>query len=120
MLAVCVQALEVQVQDAENELDALEETGSFVEKASELVSRAVHLQGAAMTQTRARVHEDEQRLISVHLKHQAAQLVREDMEGKGCCREGRKRRQERDRVWDRQRRKRLQTNLNLLRVQSRI
>jgi hypothetical protein len=49
------QALGVQVQDSENEMDALDETGLFVQKIAALVDKWIVQQSADVTETRQRV-----------------------------------------------------------------
>ena len=45
-----LEALAVQVQDSDNEMDALEDTGVFIEKTAALVEGALHLQRLALSQ----------------------------------------------------------------------
>lgn len=73
-LAERLQALSVQTQDYENELDALDEVGGFVELVQGFVATAVDGQLQHVQGQREEVVRDQLTFVLIHLQNQAAQL----------------------------------------------
>eukprot|EP00286_Rhodomonas_abbreviata_P014249 CAMPEP_0181319786 /NCGR_PEP_ID=MMETSP1101-20121128/17763_1 /TAXON_ID=46948 /ORGANISM="Rhodomonas abbreviata, Strain Caron Lab Isolate" /LENGTH=685 /DNA_ID=CAMNT_0023427421 /DNA_START=223 /DNA_END=2277 /DNA_ORIENTATION=+ len=73
-LAEHLQALSVQAQDYENELDALDDLGSFVELVQSFLSSAISGQLEYLENQKHEVLKDRLTFVLMHLRNQSAQL----------------------------------------------